>query len=356
MKRGKVLLFGVVAALAILLAFGCTLHFRDDVGGGDWCIKLQIHAPAAGKGITVGDFDVTGLHIRVTDPNSQELQSIDWAAAEGPQTYQIPVAQQGEHRIEVTHIGQRNGEEVRAIESAVFDIRPMVITVIDIVPGGMGMIRVNGEDPNGWLYGYWVQGEGTMGPDSRVLELRANGTLTWWNDYFASREEDIEDYGTWWVEDGTLHAISVLHGGESAIGFTKVSHDEWVLPGLGTLHRRGTEPGGWVFDQTPIPLSDGVWAESELVPLSMDLYKFVAPADGMYGVETRGSDYYPTYTLESVNYEVYAADQRTKLSADWDSDEPTPETVALGAGQVAYVIVDARSEGGTYAIRMLSFP
>ena len=81
----------------------------------------------------------------------------------------IPVKQQGEHHIEVTHFGERDGEQVQATESAAFSIQAMKITVIDVVPGCIGMIRVVGEEPSGGggtisgrVYD-WVTGAGISG-------------------------------------------------------------------------------------------------------------------------------------------------------------------------------------------------
>ncbi len=161
MTRVKALLLGSLAVLALLLAFGCSLLPREDTGvGAGWYIKLQIRALAGSKGITVTEFDVTGLDILVRDPAGEVLQAIDWAAAEGTQTYLVPVKQVGEHQIEVTHYGQRDGEDVQATENAAFGIQAMKITVIDVVPGCIGVIRVTSESPEGpssWqLYGTWV--------------------------------------------------------------------------------------------------------------------------------------------------------------------------------------------------------
>jgi hypothetical protein len=58
----------------------------------------------------------------------------------------------------VTHFGQNEvGEQVQATESAAFQIRAMGITVIDIVPGCIGMIHVEGQEapPTVDLTGYW---------------------------------------------------------------------------------------------------------------------------------------------------------------------------------------------------------
>lgn len=368
MSRRKVLFLAGLAAMVLLAVFGCSLLVRDDSAepaGSGWYIKLRIQVPPAAKGITVSEVGVTGLQIRVLDPLDLELLTIDWAVGQGGKDYVVPVAQPGEHEIEVTHYGLQEGQPVQVTESATFTIRAMKITVIDIVPGCIGAIRVEGAEADAWLHGYWVQA-GTMGPDTEVLDFRADGTFTMWGDYFASRVEDIETWGTWSLEGSTLIGNTV-HFGEFTMEITKVSNDELVMPDTGSgpggaWYRRGTEPGGWVFDQAPILLSEGAWKESGLEPLCMDLFKFVAPSAGTYAVEFLGSDStdpygnpYP-YTMGFGMQGVYAADQLTKLSADWNWDVPEPKIVMLSAGDVAYIIVDASEGAGTYAIRIVSLP
>ena len=142
MSGRRVLLLGGAALLTLVLAFGCSLLPKDDSGtGAGWYIKLRIQALAA-KGITVDELDVTGMVIEVLGPGEDVLQSIDWKASDGSQEYLVAVPQPGEYGLKVTHFGEREGVPVQATESAAFEIRAMKITVIDIVPGGIGLIRV----------------------------------------------------------------------------------------------------------------------------------------------------------------------------------------------------------------------
>ena len=150
MSRRKVLFLAGLAAMVLLAAFGCSLLVRDDSAepaGSGWYIKLRIQAPTAAKGITVSELDVTGLQILVRDPAGDVLQTIDWAVDQGGKDYVVPVTQLGEHEIEVTHYGTREGQPVQVTECATFTIRAMKITVVDIVPGCIGVIRVDGGEP-----------------------------------------------------------------------------------------------------------------------------------------------------------------------------------------------------------------
>jgi hypothetical protein len=160
MSRPKVLFLAGLAAAVFLAVLGCSLMVRDETGvpaGSGWYIKLRIQAPAAAKGITVSELDVTGLQILVRDPSGEVLQTIDWEVGQGGKDYVVPVKQLGEHEIEVTHYGTREGQPVQANESAAFTIRAMKITIIDIVPGCIGVIQVEGEEPPEPvdLTGYW---------------------------------------------------------------------------------------------------------------------------------------------------------------------------------------------------------
>jgi hypothetical protein len=138
-SRPKVLFLGSLAILALLLAAGCPLALKKA-----GFIRLQIDPTGSSKGIAVADFEVTGLRIRVQDAVGGIMETIDWGAMEGSRSYLILVKQAGECEIEVTHIGEQKGEAVQAFESEVFEVQAMRITVIHIVPGCIGLIRVEG--------------------------------------------------------------------------------------------------------------------------------------------------------------------------------------------------------------------
>jgi len=163
MTRGKMILLAGATALALMLAYGCSLLPREESGAAlGYSIKLRIQTPAAAKGITVGEFDVTGLHIEVLDPAEQVLVSIEWVASDGPTRYDVPVPQPGLYRIVVTHMGGSEEDPVQATEEAAFEIRAMKITVIDVVPGGIGLVwipePISGSES--WQpYGTWANEE-----------------------------------------------------------------------------------------------------------------------------------------------------------------------------------------------------
>ena len=131
-----------IAFLVAATLFGCSLLLRDGSEQSDWHIKLNIGNPADAKAIAVNEYDVTALAVELYDPYGELIEEISWQVADGQQSYLIPISEQGQYEIFVTHISDENGKTVEAEESALFNIQAMVITVIDIIPGCIGTINV----------------------------------------------------------------------------------------------------------------------------------------------------------------------------------------------------------------------
>jgi hypothetical protein len=181
------------------------------------------------------------------------------------------VKQLGQHRIEVTHFGEREGEQVQASESASFDIRAMKITVIDILPGCIGMIRtpdLPGPD-DGTLTGRLTGAGDQNGLNFQVLILPAGAEL-------------IEDnlLGVWedMIVDGTVDVQVrefpesvdplILVGGElyDVYGFIDLDGDEIPSAGDYLGSKVGIEVDGDTFveftypaDFAQVPESPGEW-------------------------------------------------------------------------------------------------
>jgi hypothetical protein len=178
----KATLISGVTAFSFFIFFGCALPFHDGSKEGDWYIELNINHSTAAKAITVTEYDVTELHIVVHDPSGGVSDEISWQVEEGQQSYLIPVSEQGQHEIFVTHISEENGNIVEVEESALFNIEAMIITVIEIIPGCIGVININSwtlyddfED-NSLNAGLWKYIQDCCG--GQVLE--ANGQLQVW--------------------------------------------------------------------------------------------------------------------------------------------------------------------------------
>jgi hypothetical protein len=265
-------LFGTVVLPTLLLAFSCSLLPREEAGTVmDGVIRLRIQAPAASKGITVSEFDVAGMNIQVLDPGGLPLASIDWAKSEGSTSYEVPVKQLGQHRIEVTHFGERDGEQAQATESAAFEIRAMKITVIDILPGCIGMIRIpdllGPED--GTITGRVIGAGDHNGYNFQVVVLPAGAELV---------EENI--LGVWeeMIVNGTVSVLVrelpdfsdplLLVGGElyDVYGFIDLDGDENPSAGDYLGSKMGIEVDGDTFveftypaDFAQVPESPGDW-------------------------------------------------------------------------------------------------
>ncbi len=133
----KLGLLGGLAILVLLMGVGCPL-----LPGVKGFMQLQIDTIAASKGIAASDFEVTGLNIQVRDSEGDLLKAIDWEAKQGPRLYLIPVKAPGEHEVEVTHVGDRDGEAMQVVDIAIFDVPAGKVTVIDVVPGCIAVIRI----------------------------------------------------------------------------------------------------------------------------------------------------------------------------------------------------------------------
>ena len=212
MSRRKVLLLAGLAAMVLLAVIGCSLLVRDETGvpaGAGGSIQIRIQAPAAAKGITVTDFDVTGMNIQVLDPQDLPLAVINWAPEDGTQSYTVAL-QPGEYEVAVTHDGLREGQPVQATESAAFTIRAMKITIVDIVPGCIGVIDVGGEEPplQVDLTGYWdailTPAGGTENPP-HLIYLKQTGS-------------SLNGYGMTGTVEGSLVTIVVGDGELSVVG------------------------------------------------------------------------------------------------------------------------------------------
>ncbi len=341
--------FAALAA-AVLLVLGCSSPIPNGGGstpGGQRYIKLTISVPNTSRSITVTEYQVTGMHLEVLDPHDVSLQTIDWDASEGGSSYMIPVSESGEHTLNVTQFGDNEGEPVEVSESASFDIEAMKITVIEIVPGMIAQIVVAGEvvDPLAWLYGDWV-GEEEPTPTTDVLTVNADGTYSMSANYDGSGDGFMGS-GTWSYDPPywTLHTPM----GDIEAEITKISNDDFLVGVVGgddqEMYRKGTEPGGWIFDRTPIELlltTGDVWTEQSAEDGECLFYLFQAPAAGDYWfsweeVYDPSDPFGDAFILVSAYHDDGAT---AFFGADGD-DDPSPQMISLVEGENVYVLVHA---------------
>ncbi len=148
----RALMVGGAVAMVLSVVLACPLRSGGDSAGRmigkdqtRYIIRLNILVPGACKAMTVTEYPVGALAIEVRDPDDELLERIAWQAKQGFRTYLIPVTQRGEYEIKVTHIGTDNGETVQAAESISVEVRARTPTVVNIVPGRIGVITVEAE-------------------------------------------------------------------------------------------------------------------------------------------------------------------------------------------------------------------
>ena len=354
-KLKRVIGLTFILVLALVLLFGCARLFWDTAGQSGWYIRLNIGAPGS-KAISVEEYEVTRVEVELFAPGeSVPFHTLTWYAGDDPVSELIPVSEEGEYRIEVTHVGDDDGEPVEAKESMSFNIAAMVITVIDVTPGAVGLIAVNGEnigDPLAWMYGDWIQDECAL-PYSDYLEIREDGTWWYWINYDGSG--GIDDSGTWYVEEGLL--IIVMEGMEVPTEVVKLSDDELIFIMFGEeehFYRKGTEPC-WVFDlpSTELPVSID-WTVGEFVDDEdeVQLFTFRAPVNGTYGISWKqaGDPDLPDFSA-LIKVSAYRSDQETQIFWQDMSGYFSPVPVQMDTDELIYIIVD--DDPGTYGIRVL---
>lgn len=151
--------WGMLQAMLVILCctmLSCFSGAADILGdedntdnGAQKFLELNVeHDAPTSRLITVNEYPVTSLRIVVNDPAGDILQVINWAPTDGSRSYRIPVQQQGEHSLTVTHTSTQAGARVSYDESTTFNIRSMIITVIDIIPGCVGFINIDGSAQN----------------------------------------------------------------------------------------------------------------------------------------------------------------------------------------------------------------
>ena len=143
----------LVTALFLLGNMSCTDLIKTDMDtdptetGNQKLLHLKIDAPQRpSRLISISEYQVKELIIVVTGPNQEVILRENWTPSMGSTTYKIPVQQLGNHNISVTHVSNENGQTINAEESAVANIRAGIITVIDIIPGAVGIINVDASE------------------------------------------------------------------------------------------------------------------------------------------------------------------------------------------------------------------
>lgn len=99
-------------------------------------LTLQIQAPL-GRGIAVEQWDVTSLDILIKGPVNRELT---WKRGDAG-TIKVSLSV-GTYSLELVHHGVLGGKAVEARESASFSVAWGKVTVVSLIPGGLGTVQV----------------------------------------------------------------------------------------------------------------------------------------------------------------------------------------------------------------------
>lgn len=242
LRKLVVVALSCLIVLSSLILLSCPL--ATEHLSGDKLIRINLGG-AAGRLLGQTEYDVTSLRIVVTGPGGLN-EVIDWVKDVSPMSYDLQAYETGTHTITVTHYGVNGDETAEATESTKFELRPYVITVLNVTPGAIGLIVVEGEgDPTcADLVGIW---DGPMElpggpPPAEPIPVYAV--------FILDEEDNAWLYSSW--EEGGLIQESVTYKGTWDC-------DGSVISGLWTDHY---SYGGWE------PLSED--AEMDEIPWAAD--------------------------------------------------------------------------------------
>ena len=258
----RVLSSAGIVLLALALLFGCARLFWNQPGQTGWYIQLNIGNPAA-KTIGVDEYDVTEVYVEIYAPGeSLPFYTVTWYAQDDPLSELIPVSEEGQYRIDVTHIGDNNGDPVEAKESDSFNIQVMVITVINITPGLIGTINITPGDEEQFGQGGVISGrvfdcitgEGISG--ATVMYGGYSDTTGALGGYSIDVEESVSSVsGVFAVFKGLEYTFRVC-GGMSLDPTTDPVYDISLYP-LDTTGYTERNLSGKVYDSTGTEIGDG---------------------------------------------------------------------------------------------------
>jgi hypothetical protein len=197
--------------------------------------------------------------------------------------------------------------------------------------------------PAMWVVGSWGMRGITFGPYTNLLEIMADGTYKMDDNYDGSGPLGT---GNWSLAGNALTMTGMI---EMQTTITKVSDNEFVVAGVGTVYRKGYAPGGYVFDKTEHELAPGAWLDGTIASDDMKLYSFTASSTGNHAVEWRETDGTGLYTAGIV-VAAYKSDRVTPFFIAEEDLFPSPQTVFLEKDEKIFLIVEAAYGGGTFSL------
>ncbi len=127
---------------------------QEVISGNGGTLKLSINPGIpANQGISVEEFTVISVDVALIDiATSLTVQTLTWYAVQGQTTFNVAVGTPGDFKVLVTHHGTNVNSSKAMSESVNVQIKPMLITVINLVPGYIGTIDVKDVPAVQYLY------------------------------------------------------------------------------------------------------------------------------------------------------------------------------------------------------------
>jgi len=195
---------------------------------------------------------------------------------------------------------------------------------------------------NTWIIGDWVQSY-SYAPYTDFLRFEAGGKRYLYDYYDAENPVSTK---TWSLNGDVLTVDGVVYV------IMKIGDDQYTQEGF-TYYRKGTEPGGNIFDHTATVLSVDEWWEDTILLQTLKLFSFTASGAGEYEVywddDFKGS----SSTTSDIVVSAYREDRSTELFPPKDSGHFVPAPVALSSREIIYIIVDAYWQAGSFRIKVV---
>jgi len=186
-------------------------------------------------------------------------------------------------------------------------------------------------NPDAWIIGSW--GPLTYAPYSNLCEITANGKVYIYDNYDGT---GLLLCGSW-SPSAEGPVLTIL--GEQHVA-TEVSDNEFSIAGHESTYRKNYAPVASIFSKTGTELSPGVMTEGTVAPHDMQLYTFTASSTGNYML---------SWEAYGIGVAAYKSDQATSLFIH-EGAHSLLETIALGAGEKIFVIVDGATGWGTFRV------
>jgi len=216
-------------------------------------IYLTVDGSSGARLVDVQEYDVSSLDLEIYDPDEELLWSEVWEPEDGATTYTVPVEQLGTYEIVVVHHMADAASPDAVEERAVFNIAGMMVSVINVTPGAIGAINIDGDEPCS-LMGAW---EGTVMFPSPVCDEFDNCDDVEWYEALVEM---------WFNEDGSDEIHGYLSEQDKAEG---IYFEELTLRGTYTCADEDGLSGIWThgWDSESETWEEGTNDEGEPEPV-----------------------------------------------------------------------------------------